>query len=128
MRKVFAGLCALTFVAALGAPLLAASETITGKVVDQTCYSKDKANNAGVDHKMPAETKDCAIACAKMGMPLALLTKDGKVYEIAGSLADNKNAKLVPYVGQTVSITGDTMSMPQGKMMIHGSEVKVVKE
>ena len=41
------------------------------------CYNIDKSNT-GVDHKMPlGDTKDPAIACAKGGKPLALLTSDG---------------------------------------------------
>src|SRR5215467_13120178 len=111
MRKVFAAIVSCAFTVALAAPAFAKNETITGKVVDMNCYMKDKANNAGVDHKMPADTKDCAIACAKKGQPLALLTTDGKVYEIAGGLAENNNAKLIPHVSHTVSITGDTMEM-----------------
>jgi hypothetical protein len=77
---------------AASAPAFAKTESVTGKVIDMTCYMKDKANNAGMDHKMPADTKDCAAACAKKGQPLALLTSDGKVYEIAGGLAENNNA------------------------------------
>ena len=125
MGKVFAAVVASAFVVAVAAPAFAKTETITGKVVDMNCYMKDKANNTGVDHKMPADTKDCAVACAKKGQPLALLTSDGKVYEIAGGLAENNNAKLVPHVSHTVSITGDTMEM-SGKMMIHGAELKMV--
>src|ERR1700756_4567609 len=98
MRKVVAPVIAAVFVVALAAPAFAKTETITGKVVDMNCYAKDKANNAGVDHKMPADTKDCATACAKKGQPLALLTTDGKVYEIAGSLAADNNAKLIPHI------------------------------
>ena len=125
MSKLLATVVAATFVMALSAPAFAKTETITGKIVDQACYLKDKANNAGADHKMPADTKDCAAACAKEGHPLALLTSDGKVYEIAGDLAANKNAKLIPHITHTVSITGDTMDM-QGKMMIHAAELKMV--
>jgi len=44
------------------------------------------------------DTKDCAIACAKMGRPVALLTSDGKVYSVTGDLAADKNAKLVPHM------------------------------
>lgn len=111
----------------VSAPSFAKTESITGKIVDQTCYTKDMANNAGVDHKMPADTKDCAVMCAKKGMPLALLTSDGKVYQIAGDLADNRNAKLIPHLSHTVTITGDTMNM-DGKMMIQGSEMKMVSK
>jgi len=36
---------------------------------------------------------------------LAVLTSDGKVYEIAGGLAENNNAKLIPHIAHTVTIT-----------------------
>ena len=126
MVKFFLGSAAVALLA-LSVPAFAATQTITGKVVDMTCYTKDKVNNAGMDHKMPADTKDCALACAKKGSPLALLTSDGKVYEITGGLAENNNAKLIPHITHTVSITGDTMEM-NGKMMIHASDLKMVSK
>ena len=52
-------------------------------------------NNAGVDHKMPANMAGCAVMCAKKGMPLALLTTHCKVYIIKGGLAADNNAKFV---------------------------------
>ena len=125
MRKVFAGVIALAFVVGMGAPAFAKTETIKGQIVDQSCYTRDKVNNVGRDHKMPADVKDCALACAQKGRPLALLTSDGKVFEIAGGLAENNNAKLVPHVARTVEITGDTMEM-SGKMMIHAADLKMV--
>jgi hypothetical protein len=76
---------------------------------------------------MPADTKDCAIACAKKGQPLALLTSDGKVYTIAGDLAANNNAKLIPHVSHTVAISGDTMDM-NGKMMITAANLKMISK
>jgi hypothetical protein len=127
MHKLFGGFVASVFLLGLSAPAFAKTETVTGKVVDQTCYMKDKTNNAGLDHKMPAETKDCAAACAKKGQPLALLTSDGKVYEIAGGLAENNNAKLIPHIAHTVTITGDTMDA-NGKMMIHAADLKMVSK
>ena len=95
MRKLLAALVAVAFVAALGVPAVAAAETITGKLIDQGCYLKDKVNNAGVDHKMPADMAGCAVMCAKKGMPLALLTTHGKVYTIKGGLAADNNTKFV---------------------------------
>ncbi len=103
----------------------AKTETITGQIVDQTCYTKDTVNNKGVDHKMPADTKDCAIACAKKGQRMALLTADGKVYAIYGGLAASNNAKLVPHIGHTVEVTGDTMDM-SGSLMITAADLKMV--
>src|SRR5437762_10900770 len=120
MRRTFAGLAIAAFVIALSAPAFAATETVKGQVVDMGCYKADKSNT-GVDHKMPkGDTKDCAIGCAKSGQPLALLTSDGKVYQIAGGLAADKNAKLIAHISHTVEITGDVMDH-DGKMMITAS-------
>lgn len=127
MRRIFAGLAAAAFVLALGAPAFAKTETVKGQIVDQACYKMDKTNT-GVDHKMPkGDTKDCAIGCAKAGRPLAVLTSDGKVYEIAGGLAAEKNAKLIPHISHTVEITGDVMDH-DGKMMISADSLKMISK
>ena len=127
MRKIFAALSVAAFVFALGAPAFAKEETVKGKVVDMGCYKADKSN-AGVDHKMPnGDTKDCAIGCAKAGQPLALLTTDGKVYEISGGLAADKNAKLIAHISHTVEVTGDVMDHG-GKMMISADSLKMVSK
>jgi hypothetical protein len=124
---MFAALAALAVVAALSAPALAKSETVKGQIVDVSCYTMNKANN-GVDHKMPkGDTKDCAIDCAKMGRPMAVLTAEGKVYQIAGGLAADKNAKIVAHVGHTVEITGDVMDH-DGKMMITADALKMISK
>jgi predicted metal-binding protein len=127
MRKFLARVIVAGFVVVLTVPVLAKTETVTGQLVDQNCYMKDTASNKGVDHKMPADTKDCAIACAKKGQPLALLTSDGKVYAIVGDLAANNNAKLIPHISHTVAITGDTMDM-SGKMMITAADLKMISK
>ena len=118
MRNICAGLIATAFVVALAAPALAKTETVKGKIVDVSCYNMDKANNVGKDHKMPkGDTPDCAIGCAKAGRPMAILTDDGKVYELTGGLAADKNAKIVPHVAHVVEVTGD-VTEKDGKMMI----------
>ena len=124
MRKLLAGVAAVAFVVALGAPAFAATETVTGKIVNQSCYMKDKANNAGADHKMPADVAGCAAACAKKGRPLALLTADGKVYTITGGLAAENNAKLVAHITHTVAITGD-VTTKDGQMSISSDSMKM---
>ena len=127
MRRMFAGLAVTAFVVALGTPAFAA-ETVKGQVVDMSCYNADKSNT-GVDHKMPkGDTKDCAIGCAKGGQPLALLTSDGKVYQIAGGLAAEKNAKLIAHISHTVEVTGDVMDHGGGKMMISADSLKMVSK
>ena len=127
MRKMFAGLTVAAFVVALGVPAFAKAENVKGQVVDMSCYNMDKSNT-GVDHKMPkGETKDCAVACAKGGKPLALLTSDGKVYEIGGGLAADKNAKLIAHISHTVEVSGDVMDHG-GKMMISADSLKMISK
>jgi hypothetical protein len=125
MRKVLAGIVAIAALIALTAPLFAATETVKGRIVDQSCYLKDMKNNTGADHKMPADVAGCAVACAKKGNPMALLTDDGKVYTLAGGLAADMNAKIVPHVGHVVEVTGDVVTTA-GKMTITAADLKMV--
>jgi hypothetical protein len=125
MRKMFAALSVAAFVIALGAPAFAKDMTVKGQIVDQSCYKADNSNT-GVDHKMPkGDTKDCAIGCAKAGRPMAILTSDGKVYELTGGLADNKNAKIIPHISHTVEVTGD-VTEKDGKMLIAADSLKMI--
>jgi hypothetical protein len=127
MQKMFAGLAVAAFVLALGAPAVAKDATVKGQIVDQSCYKADNSNT-GVDHKMPkGDTKDCAIGCAKAGRPMALLTSDGKVYEITGGLAADKNAKIIAHVAHTVEVTGD-VTEKDGKMMIAADSLKMISK
>ena len=127
MRKMLAGLAVAAFVLALAAPAFAATETVKGQIVDEACYKMDKSNT-GVDHKMPkGDTKDCALGCAKAGRPMALLTSDGKVYELTGGLAADKNAKLIAHISHTVEVTGDVMDH-DGKMMIAADSLKMISK
>ena len=125
MQKMFAGLAVVAFVLALGAPAFAKEATVKGQVVDQSCYTKDMKANAGQDHKMPQDVTDCATACAKKGAPLALLTEDGKLYQITGGLAADMNAKLIPHIAHTVEITGD-VTEKEGKKMIASADLKMI--
>ncbi len=120
MRNLFAGLTAAAFVVALGAPAFAKTETVKGELVDQNCYTKDH-KNMGDSHK------ECAETCAKKGQPVALVTSDGKVYQVTGDLAANNNAKLVAHMAHTVELTGD-VSEKDGKMMIAATDLKMAKK
>ena len=125
MRKFMVVFAALAFALVLAGPVYAATETVTGKVIDQSCYGQNKANT-GVDHQMKSgEVKDCAIDCAKKGRPLALLTTDAKVYRITGGLAADNNAKLVPHISHTVAITGDVLTK-DGSMSITADALKMI--
>jgi len=121
MGKMFAGLTAAAFVFTLSAPAFAKVETIKGELVDQACYMKDKTKNVGDSHK------ECAETCAKEGQPVALVTADGKLYQVTGDLAANMNAKLVPHMAHMVELTGD-VSEKDGKMMIAATDLKMAKK
>ena len=125
MPKILFGALGAAVILGMLVPSVAGAETLKRLIVDQACYLKNKTANVGKDHKMPADTKDCAVACAKQGNPLALLTPDGKVYQIAGELADDKNKKLVRHISHTVEITGDVMGSGD-KLTIHASALRMV--
>ena len=125
MRNVLAGSIGVLLLVALTSPAFAATETVKGRIIDQACYMKDMKNNTGNDHKMPADMAGCAVACAKMGNQMALLTDDGKVYSLSGGLAASMNAKIVPHVGHVVEVTGDVVTNA-GKMTITAADLKMV--
>jgi hypothetical protein len=125
LPKILFGAGGAAVVLGMLVPSVAGAETLKGHIVDQACYLKNKTDNIGKDHKMPADTKGCAVACATQGNPLALLTADGNVYRIGGELAYDKNKKLVPHISHTVEITGDVVGSGD-KLTIQASALKMV--
>jgi type 1 fimbria pilin len=123
MRKLFAAVTAAAFVVALGAPAFASEMTVKGQIVDQSCYLKDKANTA----KNHGDKEDCATACAKKGAPMAIVTDDGKIYQLGGGLAADNNAKIIPHISHTVEVTGE-VTEKGGKMIIAADTLKMVKK
>jgi hypothetical protein len=127
MLKLRAGLIVAVLVLALSGSAFAATQTLSGQLIDQTCYKMNKANT-GVDHKMPdGPTAGCAATCAKMGQPVALLTADGKVYTVTGDLAANNNAKLVPHLSHKVELTGDVTEKGD-TMTIAATNLKMISK
>ncbi len=102
MSRRLAQLAACAVFVAFSAPLGAAPMTVKGEVVDLTCYKSDKA-------KMGEGHKGCGMTCVKKGNPLAIVTADGKVYNLAGAYVENKNAKIVEgdLFAVPVEATGD---------------------
>lgn len=117
MSKRVATVAVALLTLSAGMPAFAKTATVKGQVIDQECYLMEK--------KVDAD-KSCAVSCAKEGKPVALLTSDGKVYEITGGLAANKNAKLVDHMLHTVEITGDVVEK-SGKLSISADTLKMVK-
>ena len=124
MRKLIAVLVGGLSVTACGTSALAKTETVTGQVVDLVCYAKNNANT-GLDHD---DGRVCAIACVKWeGNPVGIVAGDGKVYQFAGGLVANNNAKIVPHLSHTVTVTGD-VTEKDGMMMLSANDVTMVKK
>src|SRR5437773_6752963 len=107
-------------VAAWAAPAFAKTETVTGEVVSLSCYFQNKKNvgKAGLL---------CAQATVKYeANPVGLVTADGKVYQLAGGLVANNNAKVLPLLSHKVTLTGE-VSKKAGIMVISADEAKDVK-
>jgi hypothetical protein len=103
---------------------MAAPTTVTGVLVDKGCYTKDKANTTN-EHKGMSAT--CAQDCAKKGNQVALVTKEGEVYNVKGDLAADTNAKLVPHMSHTVTLTGE-VSDEKGMKTIEATALKMVSK
>jgi hypothetical protein len=76
------------------------SATVKGYVLDSACaFTKSL--------KKPIST-ECAIACAKAGSPLVILSDSGTIYwPIADTTpSSSQNDKLLPFAGQKVSASG----------------------
>jgi type 1 fimbria pilin len=120
MKKLFLAGVALAVVLAPRMSALAAAEekmSITGEVIDTECYATSGAK--GDAHR------DCALACAKAGIPVGLL-EDGtdKVY----ILLPNKPATALPAavmdnMARKVTITG-TVIMKGGSQFLSVDSVK----
>jgi len=74
--------------------------SINGYVIDSACTF--------VKNLKKPVSKDCAIACAKAGSPLVILSDDGKIYwPIADTMpASSQNEKLLPFAGEKVTASG----------------------
>jgi len=121
LKRIFAA----TAVLALAALPLAAQAhqmnagneaTITGQVIDLNCYTTNNASGAG--------HKGCAEACAKAGVPLAILSSDGTIYvAVSAKAGDNQNPRLLPFAEGKVKVTG-THRMVNG---LHTIDIKTVE-
>ena len=120
MKRFCAALVA-TFLFSFVAPAFALD--VDGVLIDVSCYKKDKSNT-GVDHKMPQETKDCAIACAKKGQQVGLLSGTGEVYLVSGALAENNNARLWRHMGRKVRVQGSVSIAADGQKTVLGGALK----
>jgi hypothetical protein len=81
--------------------------TLTGEIVDISCYkSKGVAGGTGAAHV------DCAKICIlQKDGAVGILTDGDGLFKIWGAAAKDKYAKVMPYIGQTVEITGTEVTL-----------------
>jgi len=100
MKIYVTGALTLLFAAALFAAETSKTTTVKGYVLDSAC-----AFTKGLKKPISAE---CAMACAKAGSPLVILSPTGTIYwPIADTTpSSSQNDKLLPYAGKTVTASG----------------------
>jgi hypothetical protein len=81
--------------------------TLTGEIVDISCYkSKGVAGGTGAAHV------DCAKICIlQKDAAVGILTDGDGLFKIWGAAAKDKYAKVQPYIGQQVEITGTEVTL-----------------
>jgi type 1 fimbria pilin len=100
--RIAAALPLLLVLISFGETEPAKTVTVKGYVLDSAC-----AFTKGLKKPISAE---CATACAKAGSPLVILSNAGTIYwPIADTTpSSSQNDKLLPYAGQTVTVSGKT--------------------
>lgn len=95
---------------ALTVPMVVAAQTTwvvekalkaQGTVVERSCYTK-----LGYDKARAADHNACALDCVKKGQALGVMTDDDGFLQITGPMAKDQFAKVVPFIGKRVAITG----------------------
>lgn len=78
-----------------------APTTLRGTVVEVTCFRQQGAATVSTPEQ---------IGCAKKrlaeGGRLGILTEGDGLFQVAGSFSNNKFAKLAPFIGQRVDMSG----------------------
>ena len=104
MKKLFFVLAILTIYGLAVAQQKGKVVTIVGEVVETQCYVSGLTGpGKGPGHK------ECALKCAKQGIPLSILEdKTGMVF-LAGQTKkaqSGANEMLIPFIAQKVNVTG----------------------
>jgi hypothetical protein len=94
-------------VAALGVLLAqpGLADTVTGEVIDLSCYLHHPETSKGSTHRKCAET------CAKKGLPMGVLAEDGSVVLLLEDHANPKAyADAIAKAAQSITVEGTKVS------------------
>ncbi|MFQ5351687.1 MAG: hypothetical protein ACE5D3_01285, partial [Candidatus Binatia bacterium] len=93
-------LIAVMIVLSLAGPAVSA-DVLQGEILDMACFIARGEKGRGPLHA------GCALACAKKGLPLGLITDDGAVYLLYPKHGKEKSFERVKELaGQLVTLTG----------------------
>ena len=96
-----------------------AGDTLTGEVVDLSCYLGH--GGQGKDHAK------CAKQCLKKGLPVGLLTEKGEAYLAVGPNHGKVDPKLIERASETVTVVGK-ITEKSGMKMIEVAQVVPAKK
>ena len=113
MSKRIGTVAALLAVAFIGFSVPLFATDITGVLVDEGCYTKNKANTTMAHAGMSAT---CAADCAKMGNQVAIVTKEGVVYEVMAAQEAN-----CPATAKSEPLPPDETSEPPTGLFVFAS-------
>lgn len=74
--------------------------TLTGEVIDLTCFMQHPDNAVGMDHAK------CAKACINKGLPVGFRAEDGTVYLVIGTDHEPIAEMIAATAGKKSTITG----------------------
>ena len=77
--------------------------TVTGEVVDMTCYMQHPASAVCADHVK------CAKSCLAKGLPIGFLSTDGTLYTVIGPEHDPVSNQVMGYLGKRSTVNGTLM-------------------
>ncbi len=78
-----------------------APTTMRGTIVEVTCFRQQGAATVSTPEQM-----GCAKKLVAEGGRLGILTEGDGLFQITGTLSANKYAKLAPFIGQRVDVSG----------------------
>lgn len=98
-------------------------KTFTGEIVEISCY-KQKGVAAGTG----AAHVDCAKMCVlQKNAALGILTDGDGLFRVWGTMARDKYAKVVPFIGQTVEVTGTEVAL-SNNYDVRSFDVQTIKK
>ena len=89
--------------------------TLTGEVVDLTCYMQHPESAVGVDHVK------CAKSCIAKGLPIGFLSSTGTLYTVIGQEHEPVSAQVTDWLGKPSTVTGTMIEHDGTKAIVLGS-------